>query len=106
MELQVYPGPNPDPSLCGCFIIPMNGAVLRVLASGFHGWDHVSVSTPVRTPSWSEMEAVKRLFFRDEEAAMQLHVPVAEHVNLHEHCLHLWRPHDVEIPRPPSIMVA
>jgi hypothetical protein len=46
------------------------------------------------------MDHVKRLFFRDEETAMQLHVPPADHVNNHPHCLHLWRPQDIEIPRP------
>jgi hypothetical protein len=37
---------------------------------------------------------------------MQLHVrPPADHVNNHEFCLHIWRPLDVDIPRPPSVMV-
>jgi hypothetical protein len=36
---------------------------------------------------------------------MELHVPIAEHINLHPNCLHLWRPQDVEIPRPPAYMV-
>ncbi len=31
--------------------------------------------------------------------------PRAEHVNVAEHCLHLWRPQRVEIPRPPVILV-
>ena len=51
------------------------------------------------------MEQVKRLFFRDDETAMQLHVQPADHINCHPHCLHLWRPHGVEIPRPPAFMV-
>jgi hypothetical protein len=33
-------------------------------------------------------------------------VPIVEHINCHPYCLHLWRPHNVEIPRPPSWMVA
>jgi hypothetical protein len=52
------------------------------------------------------MEHVKRLFFKDDETAMQLHVPPSDHLSLHPYCLHLWRPQDREIPRPPSIMVA
>ena len=51
------------------------------------------------------MEHVKRLFFRPDETAMQLHVPPHEHINTHEHCLHLWRPQQEKIPRPPSYMV-
>ena len=46
-----------------------------------------------------------RLFFRDEEPAMQLHVPTTEHINCHPYCLHLWRPLEAEIPMPPDWMV-
>lgn len=79
---------------------------LRVIASGSMGWDHVSVSRADRCPTWDEMEWVKRELFADDDCVMQLHVPVAEHKNCHPYCLHLWRPHDAEIPRPPSFMVA
>ena len=94
---------------CGVFVVPspIDKAALRVTASSGEGWDHVSVSRTNRCPNWPEMEHVKRLFFRDEETAMQLHVPPAEHLSLHPHCLHIWRPNDgTEIPRPPGIMVA
>lgn len=33
------------------------------------------------------------------------HPPRAEAVNNHPHCLHLWRPIDEAIPRPPMAMV-
>lgn len=68
-------------------------------------WDHVSVSLPNRCPNWPEMSFIRSIFFGDDETVMQLHVPVSEHLNLHPHCLHLWRPALVEIPRPPSEMV-
>lgn len=97
-------------STCGAFRVPSpihSRGDLYVIASSGEGWDHVSVSLPGRTPTWLEMEHVKRLFFREDETAMQLHVPPADHVNRHEHCLHLWRPNGqgVEIPRPPVWMV-
>jgi hypothetical protein len=69
-------------------------------------WDHVSVSLERRCPTWEEMEFIKRLFFKPEETAMQLHVPVARHISAHPFCLHIWRPVDREIPRPPPILVA
>ena len=80
---------------------------LRVIASVGMGWEHVSVSTETRTPSWEEMEYVKRAFWEPYETVMQLHVPEAEHVNCHPFCLHLWRPLWTEgkIPRPPNFMV-
>jgi len=92
---------------CGAFLVPspIDRQLMRVIASVGMGWDHVSVSRSSRCPNWPEMEHVKHLFFRDDETAMQLHVPRDDHVNFHPHCLHLWRPLVGEIPRPPSIMV-
>jgi hypothetical protein len=92
---------------CGMFKVPspVDKAELTIVASAGDGWDHVSVSRRNRCPNWAEMEHVKRLFFKDEETAMQLHVPPSDHINCHPTCLHLWRPLDAEIPRPPSSMV-
>lgn len=92
-------------SECGAFMIRRLGVNLRIIASSGDGWDHVSVSTAKRCPTWEEMNHVAGLFFRPDETAMQLHVPVSDHINYHPHCLHWWRPLDAEIPRPPSIMV-
>ncbi|WP_428337469.1 DUF7694 domain-containing protein [Paenirhodobacter sp.] len=93
----------PPPGLPGkrAFIlpeIPRGGCVSS-------GWDHVSVSLPRRCPNWEEMSFVKGMFFQDDETAMQLHVPLSQHINHHPYCLHLWRPHQFEIPRPPFWMV-
>lgn len=88
----------------GVFIVPSpTGSVdLRIIAAVGGGWDHVSVGVGDRCPNWLEMEHVKRLFFKDDETAFQLHVPVADHKNVHPNCLHLWRPNDGrEIPMPP-----
>ena len=84
---------------------PPTGVRLVVIASTGHGWDHVSVSTASRCPTWDELEHVKRLFFLPHETAVQFHVPPREHVNIHPYCLHLWRYQYAEFPRPPSWMV-
>lgn len=78
---------------------------LGIIASWGLGWEHVSVSRRDATPSWAEMDHVKRLFWDDEEAAMQLHPPRSQWVNNHPYCLHLWRPIDTDIPLPPSVLV-
>ena len=93
---------------CGLVHVPspVDGAQIRVIAAAGEGWDHVSVSRKNRPPNWQEMEHIKRMFFEDGECVMQLHVPVEDHINYHPTCLHLWRPHTVEIPRPPAYMVA
>jgi len=104
-EIDIY-GHHGD-STCGCFLFPspIDGAKMAVIASAGGGWDHVSVSRATRCPNWPEMEYIKRLFFKDAETVMQLHVPRADHINLHPYALHLWRPQEVEIPRPPGWMV-
>jgi hypothetical protein len=90
----------------GMFLIPSGDFELRVIASNGDGWDHVSVSLEHRCPTWEEMEYIKHLFFEDDETAMQLHVPSADHISFHDYCLHLWRPHPpAKIPRPPQEMV-
>lgn len=94
---------------CGLFELPSprTAATLRCIASTGDGWDHVSVSLPNRCPNWIEMEHVKRAFFKDDETAMQLHVPASDHINAHPYCLHLWRPNDGRnIPRPPPELIA
>lgn len=93
---------------CGAFKIPsvIDAQPLIVIASTGEGWDHVSVSRQKRVPNWYELEQIKRAFFRDDEVAMQLHVPVTAHRSLHPHTLHLWRPNDGRvIPMPPEDLV-
>jgi hypothetical protein len=94
---------------CGIFRIksPIDRAMMHVIASSNDDWDHVSVSRNRRCPNWPEMDYVKRLFFHDDEVAMQLHLPATENINNYQYCLHLWVPHPKAgtIPRPPSIMV-
>lgn len=86
------------------------GQVLEVIFSSHAGWDHVSacVCMPgriVRVPSYSEMRRIKRLFFKPDEVAMELHVAEADHINTNPYTLHLWRPHDQAIPLPPKELV-
>ncbi len=93
---------------CGVFDIPSNidRAVLTIIASSGEGWEHVSVSRRNRCPNWLEMDYIKRLFFKDDEVCMQLHVAVTEHISVHPNCLHIWRPRNAEIPLPPAVLVA
>lgn len=81
--------------------------VASVIWSFGGGWDHVSVA-PYRssyTPSWGEMCKVKDMFFNDDEIVVQYHPAKNEYVNNIPNCLHLWRPQNVEMPVPPSVMV-
>lgn len=78
---------------------------LKIIASDGMGWDHVSVSLNLRCPTWKEMCRVKGLFFRDDECVVQYHPAKNDHIDIHEFCLHLWRPQGVEIPMPMPEMV-
>jgi hypothetical protein len=92
----------------GAFIITSPyRSTLFIVASDELGWEHVSVSInrQKRCPTWQEMHWVKTLFWRDDECVVQYHPPEADYVNCHPYTLHLWRPVDVEMPRPPYILV-
>lgn len=93
-----------NPTEGGAFMFRRRGTKLRVIASNGEGWDHVSVSTERRCPTWEEMNWIAIKFF-GAEPAYQLHVPEALHVNYHPHCLHWWRPQRADLPLPPTWMV-
>ena len=96
---------------CGEMGDAQNGAFdirpmgLHLLISNGEGWEHASVSRRGRMPTYDDLCWVKNQLWDDDQTVMQLHVPKADHVNCHKYCLHLWRPTDQEIPRPPSIFV-
>lgn len=101
---------TPNGANYGVFFVKPFTRVCKIIASPAtldtrYPWDHVSVSISDRCPTWDEMEFIKRLFFADNELAMQLHMPVADHINFHPFCLHIWKPLNDKIPTPPSILV-
>jgi len=83
-----------------------NGKLIVIASDGsLAPWEHVLVRHFKRIPTWEEMCFVKELFWDDEEWVVQYHPAKSEYVNNHPHVLHLWRPTEVEIPTPPSILV-
>lgn len=89
----------------GCFLLEYCGVELRIVASNGGGWDHLSVSTADRCPTWMEMEHVRKIFGKSYEIWVQFGVPSTEHINFHPYCLHWWRHHHREIRLPPSNMI-
>lgn len=81
-----------------------------IAASGF-GWEHVSVTIKntkeekQRCPSWNEMCQVKDLFWEKNDWVVQYHPAEEDYVNNHSYCLHLWKPTEMTLPTPPSLMV-
>lgn len=105
---------------CGFFIIPDGSDHLLCIATNGRieegqkepVWEHVSVSVRnrrdvqlSRCPTWQQMCRVKEAFWGEDETVMQLHPPVVDYVNQHPFCLHLWRPGNEAIPRPPAMFV-
>jgi len=98
----------------GVFVIPhykVDNYEINCIVSDGMGWQHVSVTISStkrkveRCPTWEEMCFVKELFWDDTETALQYHPPKSEYVNNHLYCLHLWKPDNIEIPLPNSLMV-
>lgn len=79
--------------------------VLNFIFSVGCGFEHLSVSTTVGTPTWDQMCKMKDIFWKEDEICMQLHPKKDDYVDQMRYCLHIWRPIDGEIPTPPSIMV-
>lgn len=102
-------GSDADAGNNGAFAIKITHSgrdvVVYVIASDGEGWEHVSVSMSQRIPPWEVMCRVKQMFWDPEDCVVQYHPPEEDYVNMHKHCLHLWRPMNLEIPRPPAWMV-
>lgn len=81
------------------------GVSLLYIFSYGGDWEHLSVSTKRRCPTWEGMCFMKDFFFNDEECVMQLHPAKKDYVNNHKYCLHIWKPIMKEIPTPPKNFV-
>lgn len=76
-----------------------------VICSNGEGWEHVSVSLRHKIPSWEQMCTIKALFWDNDETVIQYHPAKKDYVNYHPRCLHLWRPLNAELPKPPTNMI-
>jgi len=105
---RVTEGPMSSTSIDGnngYFLVTRRNTQLVVIASDEMGWDHVSVSHQGRCPTWEEMCIVKELFFKPQEWVIQYHPAEEDYISRHPYVLHLWRPQNQDIPKPPPIMV-
>ena len=89
----------------GAFAIAFKRTTLRLISSDEMGWDHVQVSTALRTPTWYEMCFVKDLFFDSDEIAVQYHPGKNSYAGDQNFVLHLWKPENGDIPLPPFYKV-
>ena len=87
--------------------ISVNRIDMSFVASWGGGWDHVSVAPIKRhiVPDWHTMCKVKQIFFKPDEAVIQIHPPEDQYVDNLSNCLHLWRCRYKEMILPPSCFV-
>ena len=81
----------------GDFYIEKSDTRVNFAFSVQMGWEHLSVSTPTKTPTWDQMCAINDAIFEDEEETVEFHPKKSEYINVHPHCLHIWRPRIDEI---------
>lgn len=79
--------------------------VLHFIFSWACGFEHLSVSTSVKTPTWEQMCKMKDIFWKEDEVCMQLHPAKDNYIDNMSYCLHIWKPIKKEIPTPPNLMV-
>lgn len=85
--------------------VTIHGKTFFVIYSNGGGWEHVSMSSNNRCPTWEEMCFCKNIFFDEDECCIEYHPAKADYVNDHPYCLHIWKPIGIELPKPPTIMV-
>lgn len=91
--------------LGGKYYDRINNKWLNFIFSYQMGWEHLSVSMPSKTPSWDQMCMMKDVFWNKDEACVQYHPKEEDYVNMHPHCLHIWKPIEQELPTPPHLLV-
>lgn len=60
------------------------------------GLFHLSISHPIRYPTWDEIHDARYQLLPDSICVAMLLPPKEEYVNLHSNCFHLW---EIEDPR-------
>ena len=103
--LEFSRNPKSECIIGGFTIEPKTNKRLNFKFTKANDWEHLSVSMPNKCPSWEQMCFMKEQFWEDNEACVEYHPKKEDYVNNHNYCLHIWRPYNVELPIPPSIMV-
>ena len=94
-----------DDGFNGIYVDPVERKNFFFVFSWGQGWEHLSVSQRNKTPSWDIMCRIKNVFWGEDEVCVEYHPKKEDYVNLHPHCLHIWKEVGKEFPTPPSILV-
>ena len=94
-----------DDGFNGIYVDPVERKNYFFVFSWGQGWEHLSVSQRNKTPSWDIMCRIKNVFWGEDEVCVEYHPKKEDYVNLHPHCLHIWKEVGKDFPTPPSILV-
>ncbi|MCQ2801019.1 MAG: hypothetical protein MJ216_03635 [Bacilli bacterium] len=94
-----------DDGFNGIYVDPVERKNYFFVFSWGGGWEHLSVSQRNKTPSWDIMCRMKEIFWGDDEVCVEYHPKKEDYINLHPHCLHIWKEVGKEFATPPSIFV-
>lgn len=95
----------------GHFFIPYHTKFFFCIVSDGLGWEHVSVRIVDKKfkhdwiPDYRALKTIKELFWGDDECVVQYFPAKADHVNIADNVLHLWKPILQEMPVPPKVFV-
>lgn len=73
----------------GRYYDKQTGKFLRFIFSYQMGWEHLSVSTPSKCPTWEQMCMMKDIFWNKDECCVEYHPKEEDYVNNHPYCLHI-----------------
>ena len=96
---------NEDEGIMGIYFDMKSYRELSFVFTWNNGWEHLSVSMPNRTPTWDQMCTMKDIFWNEDEVCVEYHPRKSDYVNLHEHCLHIWKPIEKELITPNKELV-
>lgn len=92
---ELWPDLEPPPMMFGIVGRHPTGLLAMVSASrelDDQDWLHVSISRMDRLPDYADLKCAKEGIIGAERKAIQVFAAASEHINDHEHCLHLWSP--------------
>lgn len=77
-----------------------NGLVVMASVAEYNNteWLHISFSRKNRMPDYNDIQIVKRNFIGDDKKAIMVFPEWKNHVNICEHCLHLFYSADNPLP--------
>ena len=69
-----------------------DGALIVTQADHEDGieWIHASIAWAARNPTHDELTLLHRSIFGRKRWSYQVFAPETDHINIHEHALHLW----------------